>query len=101
MSKPYLTQAARQDLDSIWSYSARSWSVQQANAYIRDIQDAVARLSLFPKSGRLFSKSYPGVRILHSADHLIVYRLDDSRIEIVRILHGHMDVVGLIGPGGD
>jgi toxin ParE1/3/4 len=95
--KPHLTRAARDDLDSIWRFSARNWSVRQANAYIRTIQEAIARLSLFPQSGRLFGDWRPGIRILQSGDHLIVYRLADDRIEIVRVLHGHMDVEGLFG----
>lgn len=97
----YLTLAAQRDLEAIWEYSAGKWGEGQADSFIRRLDEAFGQLSAFPESGRDVSELRQGYRTLAVSEYRIFYRLLGAEIEIVRILHGHMDVVGLIGPGGD
>lgn len=96
----HFSRAAERDLDSIWTYSVRQWGREQANAFIRRLNEAFDRLSMFPLSGRDESDLRPGYRALAVSDYRIFYRLIDSEIEIVRILHGQMDIARHLDPDG-
>jgi toxin ParE1/3/4 len=88
-----LRPAARQDLEDIWSYSANQWGEQQADAYIRQLNDGFILLAEAPETGRDCSDIRPGYRKYHVGRHVIFYRMDpDDGIEIARILHERMDV---------
>lgn len=70
----------------------RRWGGGQADAFIRRFDEAFDRLRAFPLSGRDAGDLRPGYRMVAVSDYLIFYRLMGSDIEIIRVLHGHMDV---------
>lgn len=84
-----LRPRARRDLDDIWDYTAKQWSPAQANRYVLEIRDAVTRLRTDPHLGR----PVEGAVFLKSAcrSHVIFFWVDDSVLEVVRILHARMD----------
>jgi toxin ParE1/3/4 len=86
------SRAASADLDDIWDYSAENWGEDQAEHYLRQIQNAVARLN----DGTAISRSVGNVRqrylIYGVGSHYLLMRKYSDRVEIVRVLHQSMDI---------
>lgn len=91
LSHVRLTPAAQRDLEDIWLYSAGTWSVEQADRYIDALEEVCARLLAMPEIARERDEFDPPVRIYPSASHLIVYRIADDHLTVVRILGGRQD----------
>jgi len=88
-----LTVKAKADLKSIASYTESRWGKEQRNVYIKQMDDAFHRLADEPLTGKVCDDIKEGYRKNPQGSHLIFYRrIDDSNIEIVRILHKSMDV---------
>lgn len=92
MSRYLLSPAARHDLNEIWDYTARRWSTDQAERYIRSIADACAALATGEREGRAINDVRPGYLNYPVGSHVIYYRRDGGIIEVIRILHQRMDV---------
>lgn len=93
MSRYVLSPAARADLDQIWDYTRERWDVKQAEKYIRDIQQAIERITDNPQIGRAYDDVRPGYRKHAVGSHTLYYRITDTDlINVVRILHQRMDV---------
>lgn len=84
--------AARRDLVGIWKYLAGVASEQVADSLLRKIADAVDRLIDHPYAGRPRNEIGSGLRSVLVQPHLIVYRVANATIEIVRILHERQDI---------
>lgn len=87
-----LTPRARADLDDIWDYTAETWGVAQAEAYIRAIAatcDGIASGSAATQSAEHIRAGY---RRALSGRHVLFYRQAEAGIVVVRILHQRMDV---------
>jgi len=70
-----------------------TWSEKQADKYYKLIIDACAELSKSPKLGKTYFEVYPYVLGKLTSKHIIFYRtIDQSTIEITRILHEEMDI---------
>lgn len=81
-----LTPAAQNDLEQIWRYSAETWSVDQADTYTAALVDAFETLCEMPHMASERREFTPPIRILPQAKHLIIYRLEDRYISVIRIL---------------
>jgi toxin ParE1/3/4 len=79
-------------LEEIWEFTAKRWSREQANRYIRTLQTAMERISEHPLLGKSRDEIKAGYRSFHAASHIIFYRKLDEGILVVRILHQSMDV---------
>lgn len=86
-----LRPAAQHDLENIWLDTARSWSVEQAERYIRQMNTDFLALVDFPEMERERTELTPPVRIKHSGSHIILYQIADDYIDIIRIRHGRED----------
>ena len=85
--KPYRLRArAVEDLETIWLYTARQWSVDQAELYIRELIAGLDLLVAHPGIARERVELSPPVRI-HISAHLIVYRTKQDYLDIIRIRH--------------
>lgn len=95
MAKYHITKKAVADLDSIWDYTANTWSERQADNYYSELVMALNRIASQPKYlDREYPEIHPGLYCRHCKKHLIFYRTaEDNLIEIVRILHERMDIV--------
>lgn len=91
MSGYALTPAARVDVDSIWDYTLRTWGIEQAEAYLRQIQRALETVAEHPGFGQQRRDVDPVYRSLAVGSHVVFYRIEPEGIVIVRILHQRMD----------
>jgi toxin ParE1/3/4 len=91
MARYVLSPRAQSDLDEIWNYTARQWSIDQAERYIRDLMKAIEAASNNPRSGRTCDEIREGYFKLLVGSHVLFYRALDGKIDIVRILHQRMD----------
>ena len=92
MKRFIVSPLARADLDTIWDYTSQRWDDDQAEAYLRMIQAAIATVAENPKLGRPFDEVRAGYRHHRAGSHLILYRDTPDAIDIVRILHERMDI---------
>jgi len=81
-----LTPAAQNDLEDIWYYTMQNWSVTQADRYADILEDTLDRLVFMPEMARERLEFNPPVRIHPSAEHLIVYRIQDHHLAVLRVL---------------
>ena len=65
-----LSPAALTDLDAIWEYTARTWSVSQAETYIRGLAADMDLLVQHPGIARERTEISPPVRLYRSASYL-------------------------------
>lgn len=93
MAKFYLTNKAVEDLGEIWNYTIETWSENQAAIYYLLLIDSCQELATAPNQGKpyeIIEKNILGFRV---GQHLIFYKIiTEKEIEIVRILHGMMDL---------
>lgn len=83
-----LTPAALGDLEDIWLYSARTWSVTQADRYVDALERTFDTLLAMPRMARERTEIDPPVRLHPSGQHVIVYRIEVDHLTVLRILGG-------------
>ncbi len=86
-----LSPRAQADIDDIWNYTVKRWSVDQAERYLRLIQAEIGNLASDPLRGRACDEVRLGYRRGYAGSHVIFHRVEDHRIDVVRILHRRMD----------
>ena len=91
-----LTPAAQEDLEDIWVYTAQTWSVDQAERYTDALEEAFDRLLIMPEMARERREFDPPVRVHPSAEHIIVYRIEQDHLAILRILGGRQDWLSIL-----
>jgi toxin ParE1/3/4 len=84
---------AKADLKEIAKFTQDRWGHEQRNLYLQMLDVSFHQLAVNQLKGKDCSDIRIGYRKLNSGSHVIFYRqpLADT-IEIVRILHGHMDI---------
>lgn len=93
MAKFYLTNKAVQDLNDIWNHTVDNCSENQAELYYSSLIDSCQELAHRPKLGRSYEVVEKNVLGFRTGQHVIFYRIvTEKEIEIVRILHGMMDM---------
>jgi toxin ParE1/3/4 len=88
-----LTQKARDDMLSIGRYTRKQWGKVQQARYLSQLDAAFHDLADNPEIGRVCDDIRVGYYKFGVGKHLIYYRnKEKDQIEIVRILHGRMDI---------
>lgn len=88
-----LTNRAKFDLKEIGRYTQKTWGRDQRNHYLRMLDIYFQQLAANPLIGNDCSEIRPGYLKFNAGSHVIFYRQKfDDLIEIVRILHGRMDI---------
>jgi toxin ParE1/3/4 len=93
MAKFALTKRALTDLQEIGRYTQKHWGLDQRNKYLAMLDSCFHQLAESPSRGRDCSDIRQGYRKINVGSHVVFYRQQQSEvIEIVRVLHGRMDV---------
>ncbi len=87
-----LSPEAKKDLLTIHAHTQSKWGIQQAQKYIDALEKKCEKVAKSPHIGRERPEIKPGYRSITEGKHVIFYRVGDSGIEILRILHGRMDI---------
>ena len=82
---------AETDLDEIWWYIAQD-NPDAADMLLDKIEDRCRALAQFPNMGISRDELYLGLRSLPVGKYLIFYTSIPDGIEVVRVLHGMMDI---------
>jgi len=95
-----LTNFAKTDLKGIALFTQKEWGQEQRNIYVKQFNDAFHMLADTPLVGKACDHIKAGYKKFPIGSHVIFYKdADNSSIEVVRILHKHMDVeLNLQGP---
>jgi addiction module RelE/StbE family toxin len=93
-----LSDEAKADLREIALFIARD-SKARARSFVRELQAKAHDVANMPRAFPLVPRyEHHGIRRRPFRDYLIFYRIEDSRIAIVRILHGARDYEALLLP---
>ena len=85
-----LTPEADNDLTEIWQYGYEQWGLKQANSYLLALETCFEQLFELPNIGTKCDEIVVGYRSYTKASHIIYYRMNNKKIEIIRILHRRM-----------
>jgi toxin ParE1/3/4 len=97
MVKFYLTKKAVEDLNDIWNYTVETWSENQAEIYYSLLINSCQALENNPNQGKSYELVERNVLGFKTGQHIIFYRIViEQEIEVVRILHGMMDIKNLM-----
>ncbi len=91
MVRPYrLSPMAEADLEEIWLYTLKRWSIQQADIYHNSLVSAFEGLAAGTKQGRP-AEALPDFQKYLCGSH-VVYFLDYAEhLDVIRILHQSQD----------
>ena len=93
MAKFYLSNKAVEDLNNIWEYTVETWSENQAEMYYLLLMDSCQELANKPNQGKSYELVEKNVLGLKTGEHIIFYQIvAPNEIEVIRILHGMMDL---------
>ena len=91
-ARPYrLSPLAEADLESIWLYTLKNWSLEQADHYQNEIIAVIEKIARGIKTGRPVNIR-EGYLKYAVGSHFVFYRQADSSLDVIRILHQRMDV---------
>jgi len=93
MAKYHLTNLAIEDLSNIWEYTFDTWSEKQADKYYNMLLLSCNEIAKKPKIGKQYDIVSKGIFGFKSEDRIIFYSIKSkNEIEVIRILHGMMDL---------
>jgi plasmid stabilization system protein ParE len=93
-----LSGEAKTDLREIGFFIARDNKIR-ARSFVRELQAKAHDVGNMPRAFPPIPRyEHHGIRRRPYRDYLILYRIEDSRISIVRILHGARDYEALLFP---
>jgi toxin ParE1/3/4 len=95
------TSQAGSDLDEIWYYVAtKSGSLEVADRLIDSITERFFLVAKYPNLGRARNEDLrEGLRSLPAGEYIIIYRIQDGDVVILRVLHASRDIEALLGLG--
>ena len=82
---------AKHDLKRIYDYSISNWGSRQTSDYLDKLKKIFWELTEQPKMGVEREELFPNMRSFSVDSHVVFYRLQQSQVEIVRVLHGRQD----------
>jgi toxin ParE1/3/4 len=91
-----VSRLAQADIESIYAYTVKTWSGEQADIYYAMIIESFEGLVSGAKIGH--TAAIDDYLALPIGSHSIFYRLDGNTVFIARVLHQVMDVERHLGP---
>jgi toxin ParE1/3/4 len=95
MVRVWRSRRANDDLLNIWLYVAKD-SVAAADRLIDTIDEKCRLLIDHPEIGPARPEIGPEIRSLSVKGYLVLYRIADRRVEIIRIVHGARRIESLL-----
>jgi len=98
------TAAAIRDLIEQATY-LEEHSSQAAERFLDAVEESIRRLAGMPEIGSVYeteNSRLAGLRawgVKGFDKHVIFYRKDGNRIEVIRVLHGARDIAAVLGDG--
>lgn len=94
MKLPYkISENAIDDLNHIWLYTFKKWSLHQADRYYNLIIEEINFIARNFDKGKNQNHIREGYYSSKVKSHIIFYKKQtDGKIEIIRILHERMDM---------
>jgi toxin ParE1/3/4 len=89
-----LTSNADKDIRDIYEFGLAAFGRRKAESYFDNLYDAFEYIAANPMASRERSETVPPIRIYVFHAHLVIYRIEDRGIVVLRILHGHADWQG-------
>jgi len=86
-----ISEQVKEDLIDLWEYIAVHDELA-ADRYLDSVFERAGELCIHPEIGRPRPEVHTKVRSLLCRNHLIFYRIRTETIEVLRILHGSMDL---------
>ncbi len=86
-----LSPEAQSDLNGIWDYTAEMWSLDQADAYLLGLDEKLRFLCSSPEIARERPEIDPPVRLHPYRSHLIIYRIEETHLAIIRVVHNRQN----------
>ncbi len=96
MSRIYkITPTANHEIEEILQQLAIAGSFDTSDRFLRQITDKLTRIAAFPNLGKARPAWGETYRSLPIDDYLIVYRVTDAMVEILRVVSGYRDLDSL------
>jgi len=86
-----ITQAALEDLRSVRDYTLETWGSAQEQAYLERIWKRFGEIMADPRLFRFRSDLFKHCQLAAEGKHVILFRVDEDALQIVRVLHSAMD----------
>jgi len=94
--KVVLATSARDDLGRIGDYIAAD-NPSRARSFLRELREAARRIGDTPRGFALIPRyEHHGIRRRPYRDYLIFYRVEETRVVVIHILHGAQDFVRVL-----
>lgn len=94
MSRYIISPEASQDLDEISDYFL-SRSLEAGERFVNRFEQKCKSLVKFPNMGRSYADVEPSLRGVPLEDYIILYRVIEDGVEIVRVVSGYRDLKSL------
>ncbi len=98
MRRLIYAEEAKADLTAIGRYIAEQAGYAIANDLLERIRLRIENIPQVPKSHPVVPELGPGLRRMIVDRYLILYRVDDSVIYIIRVLHSARDISATLMP---
>lgn len=82
---------AQADVIDILQFTLEEWGLQQTEKYKTVLENAFSTIHHNPHLGHKRSDIPPKYRAFQAGQHIVVYRIKENIIYVVRVLHGCMD----------
>ena len=91
MPKYILSPQAQSSLKSIRTYSLKQFGKQQTALYLKQLRDQMKELAASPSKGTARDEIKAGYYSAFVGSHTIYYRISDTHIDILDVLHQRME----------
>ncbi|MCH2487460.1 MAG: type II toxin-antitoxin system RelE/ParE family toxin [Erythrobacter sp.] len=83
---------AAQQIDAIADYTIAEWGQAQARHYVANLRRQIEFATEFPGIGSSVTGLPEDYRKIRSGSHRVIYRVANTRLIVVRIIHEREDV---------
>jgi toxin ParE1/3/4 len=88
-----ISKKAVSDIEEIWLYTLRKWSLKQADRYYNLIFEEIEYICKNADAVKSMEHIRKEYRVSKIKSHLIFYRISSENIiEVIRVLHERIDI---------